>query len=149
MLHFAGGRRAVVAVILIDLLLLHLRGCGAQQRRAAGGRGPELRSRVTQALDQIQAALQADPGNGGLWWRLGVQAQVAAGGFVEEERLAASMLERAIVLDPSLGRKYENLMTLGDMLRGSADSSTLLRLSDAQALFRVEGTYPWADAVAT
>jgi len=64
------------------------------QPRAAGGRGPELRSRVTHALDELQRALAADPLNGALWWKLGIQAQVAAGGSVTEEQAAVALLER-------------------------------------------------------
>lgn len=114
-----GGVRPA-ATLLAALLLLDLCATGAQPRRSAGGRGPELRSRVTQALDEIQRALAADPGNGALWWKLGLQAQVAAGGFVEEERFAVSMLEKALSLEPSLGETYANVMAIGDMLRGCA-----------------------------
>lgn len=49
---------------------------------------------MTQALDELQSALAADPLNGGLWWKLGIQAQVAAGGSVSEEKAAVALLEK-------------------------------------------------------
>jgi hypothetical protein len=64
----------------------------------------ELRSRVTQALDARELAVRQDPTNGQKWWDLGVEAQVAAGGSVQEEVGAARMLERAMMLQPRLDK---------------------------------------------
>ena len=68
----------------------------------------ELRSRVTQALDARELAVRQDPTNGQKWWDLGVEAQVAAGGSVQEEVGAARMLERAIMLQPRLDKTLSN-----------------------------------------
>ena len=122
------------------------------QPRAAGGRGPELRSRITHALDELQRALAADPLNGELWWKLGIQAQVAAGGSVTEEQAAVALLEKgravqedctaarspvsisdcllcsvadpsALSLSPQLTEAYDNAMAIGDMHRGVRNAS--------------------------
>ena len=87
--------RARVALLLVAVLAGIKCGGGAEPHaRAAGGRGPELRSRVTQALDELQRAVAADPLDGAKWWKLGIQAQVAAGGSVPEEKVAVALLER-------------------------------------------------------
>ena len=91
--------------------------------RAAGGRGPELRSRVTQGLDELNRAVEADPRNGQLWWNLGIQAQVAAGGSIVEEQAAVALLERALLLSPQLVASYEHAMAIGDMHRGVRNAS--------------------------
>ena len=115
--HGVGGakhyRLLVIATLFANMVL-----SAEPPPRAAGGRGPELRSRVTQALEELHRAVAADPANGKLWWNLGIQAQVAAGGSVPEEKAAVVLLERALLMSPHLVASYENAMAIGDMHRG-------------------------------
>ena len=120
--------------------------CGDEQTaRAAGGRGPELRSRVTAALDELERAVAAEPANGELWWSLGVHAQVAAGGSVPEELAAVALLERALELAPGLAVPYENAMAIGDMHRGTRNATRARHFyaaaSDANPLAPVQYMY--------
>ena len=112
-------------ILLVTVLLASLASSAEppSRSRAAGGRGPELRSRVTQALEELERAVAADPADGQRWWNLGIQAQVAAGGSVSEEVAAVALLERALLLAPWLGASYENAMALGDMHRGVRNAS--------------------------
>jgi hypothetical protein len=112
-----------VGALLFATLLSSLALAAEPPARAAGGRGPELRSRVTHALEELQRAVAADPSNGRLWWTLGIQAQVAAGGSVKEERVAVEFLERALLLSPDLAMEYDNAMAIGDMHRGVRNAS--------------------------
>lgn len=113
-----------MARILLAAMLVSRMAWGVEPpARAAGGRGPELRSRVTQALEELQRAVAGDPINGQLWWNLGIQAQIAAGGSVPEEQIAVQLLERALVISPGLLAAYENAMAIGDMHRGVRNAS--------------------------
>lgn len=112
-----------ISILRVVLFLCYLQIAGGS-RRSAGGLGPELRSRVTQALDELEKAVMAQPENAQLWWQLGVHSQIAAGGVVEQERYSVAMLERAVLLDKKLLESYANVIlalpSIHSALRGWA-----------------------------
>ena len=136
---------APAARLLAAMMLAGLASNAEPPARAAGGKGPELRSRVTRALDELQRAVAAEPADGSRWWSLGIHAQVAAGGSVPEEQAAVALLERALELSPRLALPYENAMAIGDMHRGVRNATRARHFyafaSDANPLAPVQYMY--------
>jgi tetratricopeptide (TPR) repeat protein len=136
---------APAARLLAAMMLAGLASNAEPPARAAGGKGPELRSRVTRALDELQRAVAAEPAAGSRWWSLGIHAQVAAGGSVPEEQAAVALLERALELSPGLAVPYENAMAIGDMHRGVRNATRARHFyafaSDANPLAPVQYMY--------
>ncbi len=71
------NQRIPAAIFLAMCSALCCLGYDPVSKRAAGGKGPELRSRVTNAISIYERMAQQDPSNGTVWWLLGVEIQAS------------------------------------------------------------------------